>query len=163
MDKGGARPAPVIKTTPLSDARVNQVARITSAVGIPPPVTSTVRSVLQDRPSTPLTAWGGVRSGAMELDEALYTTRAMRRVRPDPIPHDVQARILDAAIRAPSGGNKQNCRFLLPAAPASTPALAPLYQHARGELWKSIYKDQIEAAHANPDAPESVQVLKVQR
>ena len=36
----------------------------------------------------------------MTLDEALYTTRAMRRVRPDPIPDDVQARILDAAIRA---------------------------------------------------------------
>jgi nitroreductase len=39
----------------------------------------------------------------MDLYEALYTTRAMRRVRPDPIPYRVQARILDAAIRAPSG------------------------------------------------------------
>ena len=36
----------------------------------------------------------------MELHEALYTTRAMRRVRPDPIPLDVPARILDAAVRA---------------------------------------------------------------
>jgi len=33
----------------------------------------------------------------MNIYEALYTTRAMRRVRPDPIPHEVQARILDAA------------------------------------------------------------------
>ncbi len=99
----------------------------------------------------------------MELHEALYTTRAMRRVRPDPIPHDVQARILDAAIRAPSGGNQQNWRFLLLDDPAKKAALAPLYQHAMGELWKTIYKDQIEAAHANPDAPESIQVLKVQR
>ena len=49
----------------------------------------------------------------MDLHEALYTTRAMRRVLPDPIPADVQARILDAAIRAPSGGNQQNWRFLL--------------------------------------------------
>ena len=99
----------------------------------------------------------------MELHEALYTTRAMRRVRPDPISHDVQARILDAAIRAPSGGNSQNWRFLLLDDPAKKAALAPLYQHAMGELWKSIYKDQIAAAHANPDAPESVQMLKVQR
>ncbi|MGD0749766.1 MAG: nitroreductase, partial [Acidimicrobiales bacterium] len=38
----------------------------------------------------------------MELHEVLYTTRAMRRVKTDPIPLDVQARILDAAIRAPS-------------------------------------------------------------
>ena len=49
----------------------------------------------------------------MDLSEALYTTRAMRRVRSDPIPVEVQARILDAAIRAPTGGNSQNWRFLL--------------------------------------------------
>ena len=49
----------------------------------------------------------------MDIYEALYTTRAMRRVRPDPIPLDVQAKILDAAIRAPRGGNSQNWRFLL--------------------------------------------------
>ena len=49
----------------------------------------------------------------MDVREALYTTRAMRRVKPDPIPDDVQARILDAAIRAPSGGNAQGWRFLI--------------------------------------------------
>ena len=49
----------------------------------------------------------------MDISEALYTTRAMRRCRPDPIPVDVQERILDAAIRAPTGGNAQNWRFLL--------------------------------------------------
>jgi len=43
----------------------------------------------------------------MELFEALYTTRAMRRVRPDPIPDEVVKHILDAAVRAPSGGNNQ--------------------------------------------------------
>ena len=86
----------------------------------------------------------------MELHEALYTTRAMRRVRKDPIPHDVQARILDAAIRAPSGGNQQNWRFLLLDDPAKKAALAPLYQHAMGELWKSIYKPQLDAAARQP-------------
>ena len=49
----------------------------------------------------------------MDVYEALYTTRAMRRVKPDPIPMDVQAKILDAAIRAPSGGNMQSWRFML--------------------------------------------------
>jgi nitroreductase len=99
----------------------------------------------------------------MDIHEALYTTRAMRRVKPDPIPLDVQSRILDAAIRAPSGGNQQNWRFLVLDDPAKKAALAPLYQHAMGELWKSVYKDQLEAAHADPDAPESVQMFKVQR
>ncbi|GFG97365.1 hypothetical protein MTIM_32440 [Mycobacterium timonense] len=36
----------------------------------------------------------------MDIHEALYTTRMMRRLRPDPAPLDTQARILDAAIRA---------------------------------------------------------------
>ena len=40
----------------------------------------------------------------MDIYEVLYTTRAMRRLKPDPIPYDVQARILDAAIRAPHIG-----------------------------------------------------------
>jgi nitroreductase len=98
----------------------------------------------------------------MELSEALYTTRAMRRVTPDPIPHEIQAKILDAAVRAPSGGNQQNWRFLLLDDPAKKAALAPLYQHAMGQLWESVYKSQLEAATANPDTPESQQFLRVQ-
>ena len=99
----------------------------------------------------------------MDLREALYTTRAMRRVSSEPIPQEVQERILDSAIRAPSGGNQQNWRFLLVDDPAKKAALAPLYQHAMGELWKTIYKDQLAAAHADPDHPDSIQILKVQR
>jgi nitroreductase len=99
----------------------------------------------------------------MELHEALYTTRAMRRVKPDPIPLEVQARILDAAVRAPSGGNQQNWRFLLLDDPDKKAALAPLYQHAMAQLWESVYKSQLDAATANPDTPASKQFLRVQR
>jgi hypothetical protein len=42
----------------------------------------------------------------MHVYEALYTTRMMRRMRPDEIPPEVQARILDAAIRAPQRGQR---------------------------------------------------------
>ena len=47
----------------------------------------------------------------MDIYDALYTTRSMRKVTPEPIPHDVQERIMDAAIRAPSGSNRQPWRF----------------------------------------------------
>ncbi len=67
----------------------------------------------------------------MNIYEALYTTRAMRRLRPDPIPYDVQARILDAAIRAPSPGNSQNWRFLLVDDPAIKARLATLYRQSQ--------------------------------
>jgi len=99
----------------------------------------------------------------MDLHEALYTTRAMRRVRPDPIPFDVQARILDAAVRAPSGGNTQGWRFLLVDDPDVKATIGPLYRHALSQLWTTIYKDRMEAANADPDDPESAQFLKVYR
>jgi nitroreductase len=63
----------------------------------------------------------------MDIHEALYTTRAMRRLRPDPIPLDAQARIVDAAVRAPSGGNQQGWRFLLVDDPAIKSRLAAFY------------------------------------
>jgi nitroreductase len=99
----------------------------------------------------------------MEIYEALYTTRAMRRVRPDPIPAEVQQRILDAAIRAPSGGNSQNWRFLLMDDPDLKAKVGPLYRDAIAQLWVTVYKDRIDAAAADPDSEESRAMLAVQR
>jgi nitroreductase len=98
----------------------------------------------------------------MDVREALYTTRAMRRVRPDPIPDDVQARILDAAIRAPSGGNTQNWRFLLIDDPDVKARLGPLYRDAIARLWETLYRTRLERARANPDEAASASLLRVQ-
>ena len=62
----------------------------------------------------------------MDIYEAIYTTRAMRRLKPDPIPYDVQARILDAAIRAPHIG--EGWRFILVDDSEIKSQLAPLYR-----------------------------------
>lgn len=99
----------------------------------------------------------------MDAMEALYTTRAMRRVKPDPIPESVQKKILDAAIRAPSGGNAQGWRFLLVDSPEVKARLAPVYQSCMDTLWGTIYKPRIDEAEANPDDPESISFLKVKR
>jgi nitroreductase len=99
----------------------------------------------------------------MELHEALYTTRAMRRVKPDAIPLDLQGRILDAAIRAPSGGNQQNWRFLMVDQPEVIGRLAPLYQDSIAQLWGTIYAGQLEAAQADPESQTSKQFISVQR
>lgn len=99
----------------------------------------------------------------MDVYEALYTTRAMRRVRPDPIPLDVQARILDAAVHAPSGGNSQPWHFLLVDDPSVKARLAPLYRDAVSRLWDGPYRPQVEAATDDPDTPQSVQFRKMQR
>lgn len=99
----------------------------------------------------------------MDIREALYTTRAMRRVASDPVPHEVQARILDAAVRAPSGGNTQGWRFLLVDDPDVKAGLGPLYRDSIEQLWTSVYADRIAAAEAAPDDPESLQFVKVRR
>jgi nitroreductase len=97
----------------------------------------------------------------MDVYEALYTTRAMRRVRPDPIPADVQARILDAAVRAPSGGNVQGWRFLLVDDPGVRSQLGPMYRECLDQLWATFYADRIAAATADPDSADSRQMLRI--
>ncbi len=75
----------------------------------------------------------------MDIFEALYTTRAMRRVKPDPIPPDVQSSILDAAVRAPSAGDLQDWRFLLVDDARVKARLAPLYRDALDRLFQGPY------------------------
>ncbi|MDP9333913.1 MAG: nitroreductase family protein, partial [Actinomycetota bacterium] len=99
----------------------------------------------------------------MDVYEALYTTRAMRRCKPDPISIDAQQRILDAAIRAPSGGNTQNWRFMLVDDTDVKTQLGPIYRSCLAQLWETIYKDRLEAARADPTDPEMAQLLRIQR
>ena len=53
------------------------------------------------------------RLNAMPLGEAMFTQRAIRRFKRDPIPDDVLEDIMQATIRAPNGGNNQQWRFIL--------------------------------------------------
>jgi nitroreductase len=55
---------------------------------------------------------------ALDVIEAIHTTGAQRRLRPDPIPDEVVWDILDAAIRGPSGGNGQSWRWVVVTDPA---------------------------------------------
>src|SRR4051812_48280736 len=99
----------------------------------------------------------------MDVYEALYTTRAMRRVKPDPIPADAQARILDAAVRAPSGGNAQNWRFLLVDDAEVKAKLGPIYRECMALLWSDYYAPRIAAAEADPDSEDSKQFFRVKK
>jgi nitroreductase len=99
----------------------------------------------------------------VDIREALYTTRAMRRVKPDPIPEDVQMRIMDAAIRAPSGGNAQNWRFLLVDDKALMAKLGPLYRDSLEVLFSTVYKKRLEAAKEDPERPANVEFQKMYR
>ena len=47
------------------------------------------------------------------LFETMHTMRAMRRLKPTPVPDQVLREVLDAAIRAPSGQNTQPWAFVV--------------------------------------------------
>lgn len=66
----------------------------------------------------------GPERSALGLYEAICTTRAIRRLRPDPIPEAVLARVLRAATCAPSGGNAQPWRVLVLTSPERKQAVA---------------------------------------
>lgn len=74
----------------------------------------------------------------MDVYEALYTTRVMRRMKPDPISMESQCRILDAAIRAPNGGNTQPWRFVVVDDPTLKAKLAQLYVACRKHEYDDI-------------------------
>ena len=48
-----------------------------------------------------------------DVFEIMRTTRAMRRLKPDPVPDELVHKILEAGICAASGGNRQPWRFLV--------------------------------------------------
>jgi nitroreductase len=47
------------------------------------------------------------------LFDILYSTRAMRRFKPDPIPESVLLQLVEAALQGPSGSNAQNWTFVI--------------------------------------------------
>jgi nitroreductase len=75
---------------------------------------------------------------SMPLGEAIFTQRSIRRFRADPIPvTDIQL-ILEAAVRAPNGGNQQIARFLVVTDRATIHEFGALYH----EAWWAKRRDE---------------------
>ncbi len=60
------------------------------------------------------------------LFEVLYTCRAMRRLKPDPVPRELLLKLIDAANQAPSGSNLQGARWIIVQDQAQKAKLAEL-------------------------------------
>jgi len=80
------------------------------------------------------------------LFEAMYTARALRRLKPDPVPDGLITQVLDAAIRAPSGGNAQNWTFIVVRGEAQRHRLGAVYRKASDEV-AEIYAARGRPAH----------------
>lgn len=76
--------------------------------------------------------------------EAMRTLRAVRRLRPDPIPRDVLWRVLEAATFAPTGGNAQPWRVVVVRDAEKKRRLGALYAkrwHAYSESHRKLIAD----------------------
>lgn len=90
----------------------------------------------------------------MDAMEVLYTTRAMRRLKPDPVPPDVIARIIDAGVRAPAPGSidAQDWRFVAVTDRALMAELGRVWRTARDAVLERIpnlYPNERQAASSN--------------
>jgi nitroreductase len=68
------------------------------------------------------------------LFEAIYTARALRRLKPDPVPETLITKVLETATMAPSGGNAQNWIFIVVRDEAQRRRLAAVYRKASDEV-----------------------------
>ena len=91
---------------------------------------------------------------SMSLGEAIFTLRAIRRLRPDPIPGEDITAILNAAIRAPNGGNLQPWHFIVVRDARLRSELGTLYH----EAWWAKRKDQ--GISGPEDIPASNKIMQ---
>jgi nitroreductase len=80
------------------------------------------------------------------LFEAMYTARALRRLKPDPVPEDLITKVLEAGTQAPSGGNAQNWIFIVVRDQAQRHRLGAVYRKASDEV-AEIYAARGRPAH----------------
>lgn len=105
---------------------------------------------------------------AVETDvfEVIGTQRAMRRLKTDPVPEEYIKKIIWAATRAPSGGNRQGWRFIVIRDAEKKQALQKLYSEGWERYVKAGYGQgtvgrqlQGEEAASNDAVMKSAQYL----
>ena len=103
---------------------------------------------------------------SMPLGEAIFTQRSIRRLKPDPIPMEDIRLIVEAAVKAPNGGNSQPTRFLVVTDRELIQKFGPIYKEAwwakrRDQGWKNMdelpkegsYRNAAQLAEDIKDAP----------
>ena len=80
-----------------------------------------------------------------DLFETMSTMRAMRRLKPDPVPDELIFKILRAGQAAASGGNTQRWRFLVLKDPAKKKAVQAYY--------KRLFDESVGPRYASSPPP----------
>lgn len=92
---------------------------------------------------------------AIDLFEAIHTQRAIRRFAATPVPPELVERVLEAAVRAPSGGNQQPWAFVVVTAAETKRRIAALYRKS----WDEVYGPPERAATLSQQVHSSASYL----
>ena len=87
----------------------------------------------------------------LDLFETMENCRAMRRLKPDPVPDNLIAKILHAGTCAPSGGNAQKWRFLVLKDRKTKEAVAAWYKKAYDEVIGPRYSSVAPPPGVSPE------------
>ena len=94
-------------------------------------------------------------SETSDIFEVMSTMRAMRRLKPDPVPDELINKILQAAQWAPSGGNTQRWRFLVIKDPEVKEKVQVYY--------KRLYEETVGPRYASSPPPPGSDPTRYQR
>ena len=86
---------------------------------------------------------------SMPVGETMFTQRSCRKFRPDPIPVEDLQLLMEAAVKAPNGGNSQPGRFLILTDRAKIRDFAKLYH----EAWWAKRRDEKRGWTKREDIP----------
>ena len=86
----------------------------------------------------------------LPLLEGIRTTRAIRRLKPDPVPRDLIRKVCEAGTFAPSGGNRQPWFFIAVTEPERRTWVAERYR----PVFHAYIQSALEAA-TDPTYPEA--------
>lgn len=93
--------------------------------------------------------------------DVLRTTRAMRRLRPDPVPPDLLEPLVQAATWAPSGGNLQLYSYIVVTDRAQIARLGALWRDVQGK-YLAVMERLFRDAAADPAAAATIDAVRYQ-
>ena len=88
----------------------------------------------------------------LSAHEAIYSLRAMRRLKPNAVPEDDLRYIVDAATQAPSAANSQDWAFVVVTDPEPRRRLGEVYR----AIGRKVIRDRVLASGELPDEAERV-------
>ncbi len=80
------------------------------------------------------------------LFEAIHSQRAIRYLKPDPVPEEMVLELIKAAVKAPSGGNSQPWKFIVIRDPELKRRIGEYYLRS----WNAVYGDAAAGPPLHP-------------